>query len=437
MKRILKTVLPLFLVAAICIGGSVALLAAKTNKVTNTFEAIYTGVEIQEPSWEPSASHVYSAGETFAKDPQIYNSGNEEAYVYMSVFIPTVTTGYYSAPNSYYKGAYYEAATNPVHSAYNYTYDGSNWEWLYMDASDYTTVKYNGTSYYGSITYYVYRYPLPSGATTAPLFSQMSFINYDADVENALEDEEKNGNGSGSDVIGKELPVIIQAYAVTTDVVETMSQKGSDEGQYWNYGPALGWDYLSEQLNKEYESEEDKPNFYPLPNNVPASFYFDIYDADGLWVEKVELFSASGEYLNLNALNSCLKKLGYVEQFENEEEMYSSFGGSMVMQGTPIYIYSVGEDYNEHCEIKDDLAKVHVQFYENGEQTSSRTFPFKNGTAITNETIEQKLAEKGVDIEISGIEINETAVNGQDYTLTINLTDGSSDITTDNSTSTS
>lgn len=431
MKKIIKTILPLFLVAAICIGGSVALLAAKTNKVTNTFEAIYTGVEIQEPSWDPSAPHIYSAGETFAKDPQIYNSGNEEAYVYMSVFIPYVTTGYYR--NSYQ--GYSRASSTPDHSPYSYLIDYDNWiDFWFTDAPSTITVEYNGETLIGNMMVYAYKKPIKSGETTTPLFNQMTFINYDADVENALEDDEKAGNGSGSDVLGKELPIIVQSYAITVDVVETMAQKSDETGVPWNYGSVMGWTYLIEQLEEEYEGSSEQPEILSYKNVENGYFSLDISDADNSYVETVDIYTYAGEYLDYEFFNSLLLDLGYVEQFESEDEMYDAFSQNVV---SPWYgIYGYWGDW-EYCTVKDDLAKVHVLFYENGEQTSSKTLPFKNGTAITNETIEQKLAEKGVNVDVSGIEINETAVNGQDYTLTIDLTDGSSDITTDDSATTS
>lgn len=420
-KKILKKILPITLVLSFCIGTSFAFLSASTKKLINNFTVAtaYTDIELQEPSWDPDALHIYNANETFAKDPQIKNTGNKEAYVYMSVFVPTVNTGYYAS----YGGSYKEANSSGV-NAYTYSPDDMYWSEILFEDMIPGTAEYNGETYKGQWTFYAYRYPLSSKETTKPLFESMKFLNYDPDVENALEDDEKNGLGTGSNVLGKELPVIIQAYAATADVVDTMISDYENNDEFWNCGPVMGWKYLVEELNKEYENEDDKPEFLSLKTLCCGSFVINIYDAENVYVEKIILNTASQDFLDLNSFNSILERLGYVEAFESEEEMCASFNGGIVFFDFGMCVYDYYDDFTssaETCIIKDDLSKVHVVFSKDGETDETRTLAFKEGTQITSEAVQAKLAEFGISVELNDVQINETAVNGEDFTLNVVL----------------
>lgn len=418
LRKTIKKIIPIFLVFSVCLGTSLAFLSASTNKLVNKFSIAYTGIEVREPSWNPDEIHVYDANETFAKDPQIYNSGNEAAYVYMSVFVPKVSTGYYTS----YGGSYKEANSSGV-NAYTYSPDDMYWSEILFEDTVPGTAEHNGKTYKGQWTFYAYRYPLSSKETTKPLFESMKFLNYDPDVENALEDDEKNGIGTGSNVLGKELPVIIQAYAATADVVDTMMSDYESNDEFWNCGPVMGWKYLVEELNKEYENEDDKPEFLSLKTLCCGSFAINIYDAENVYVEKIILNTVSQDYLDLNSFNSVLKQLGYAETFESEEEMYASFVGNVVISDCPIYVYDfygiLGDV--DYCYVKDDLCKVHVVFTENDAVVDTLNLAFKEGAEITGELIVEKLAERNITVNLNDVQINETAVNGVDFILNVVL----------------
>ncbi len=173
MKKTMKIILPLILIVAICINSSFALLSARTNKISNEFNFSYTDIKLTEPSWDPNAPNIYNPGQIINKDPQITNTGSQEAYVYMSVFIPYVNTGRYALTYDYkthkYENIYKEASQI---EAFSYDYGGTGWEDVY--ASEYkTTMVHEGEKYNGELWFYYYKTPLMPNETTTPLFNNL------------------------------------------------------------------------------------------------------------------------------------------------------------------------------------------------------------------------------------------------------------------------
>ena len=426
-KKVLKSILPLFMVIALSLSGSVALLAASTQKITNTFEGMYTGVELIEPSWDPSADNVYFANETFAKDPQVYNSGNKEAYVYLSVFVPYVSSGVYD-----FKGVY-DAAPNRI-AAFKYSKNDS-WQYLYSDYYDYsTTITYKGQEIEGYIEFYAYYKPIASGETTEPLFNAMTFINYDVDEEYRLEEEEALGNGNGSDIIGEELPVIIQPYAVTTDVNEKMKEFADSkiaEGEYWNYGPMMAWTYLVEQLEPEYADEIVQPKFLSLSDLGVGTIKVRLYSCEGETIAEIKVKTRSFDRLNYEAFNSILTHFSALEEnkektiplFDSEEEFLNAVRGNYILEKGFVDVIP-GDSVTINCTLKDIRASVNVSFYANGELQTTGIIYFNEGDSITNEILQQRiLDEYGYNVEFADQEINETAVKGAEYYINVNIVD--------------
>ena len=424
-KKVLKSILPLFMVIALSLSGSVALLAASTQKITNTFEGMYTGVELIEPSWDPSADNVYFANETFAKDPQVYNSGNKEAYVYLSVFVPYVSSGFYD-----FKGVY-DAAPNRT-AAFRYS-ENDSWQFLYSDYYDSsTTVTYKGKEIKGYMEFYAYYKPIASGETTEPLFNTMTFINYDVDEEYRLEEEEALGNGNGSDIIGEELPVIIQPYAVTTDVNEKMKEFADSkmaEGEYWNYGPMMAWTYLIEQLEPEYADEIIPPQFLSLKDLGVGTIKTRIYSSEGEAIAEIKVKTRSFDRLNYEAFNSILAHFSALEEnegktiplFDGEEEFFNAIQGSRVTKKGFVLVFP-DDTETIGCILKEIRASVNVGFYANGELQTTGIIYFNEGDSITNEILQQRiLDEYGYNVEFADQEINETAVKGAEYYINVNI----------------
>ena len=81
-------------------GGTFAYLT-DNESVTNTFTVGKVGIEGSEPNWDPdgdgtpggAASDIVPA-QSWAKDPQIKNTGDNPAYVYMEVAVPVADAVY-------------------------------------------------------------------------------------------------------------------------------------------------------------------------------------------------------------------------------------------------------------------------------------------------------------------------------------------------------
>lgn len=185
------------------------------------------------------------------------------------------------------------------------------------------------------------------------------------------------------------------------------------------------WVYDAEDkklLSQAVSAAITNTKLYPFVLNSTA--VINIYDAENVYVEKIILNTASQDFLDLNSFNSILERLGYVEAFESEEEMCASFNGGIVFFDFGMCVYDYYDDFAssaETCIIKDDLSKVHVVFSKDGETDETRTLAFKEGTQITSEAVQAKLAEFGISVELNDVQINETAVNGEDFTLNVVL----------------
>jgi hypothetical protein len=429
MKKFVKTLLPMILILTICISGSIALIAARTDKISNEFSLMYMDVELKEPSFDNNAVNVYSSNEVIPKDPQITNTGSEEAYVYASVFIPYVSTGYYS--RSYHNPGYRVESKSDDIPAYSYTIN-PGWDPVCVTGEyEYKTVVYENEEYTGRYAFYYYKNPLEPNETTPPLFNEVTFLEYDIDVENAREDNEKAGTGNGSDVLNKRLPIIIQPYAITTDIKDEMLKNYKnvedlmyDGVDYVNVGPAMAWTYLTKQMNEKYSdvSENEKPDFLQFSTVDSGCLEIYIYDASEHFIDSFVIYSASGDYLDFDLYNLVLKDRGYTP-FDTKEEFYDSFTAGYVSEYYPLYVWDWG--CQENCTIKDDLCQVEIKFYKDGVYYRRAAVIFWEGELITPETIAAKLEEQNLYFEwsLDGLEINEVAQSGGYYEVQVELSE--------------
>lgn len=75
-------------IAVAATGVSAYFTATKT--VTNTFEVGSVDIEVQEPSWDPlNPPTGITPNQVIAKDPKIVNIGDNDAFVFAEVTIPT------------------------------------------------------------------------------------------------------------------------------------------------------------------------------------------------------------------------------------------------------------------------------------------------------------------------------------------------------------
>jgi len=146
---------------------------------------------LKEPSWTTNASGITYPGRIFKKDPQIENTGKNNAAVFLEVLIPRVTVRTFTADNP--------GIINPSEDLDLFTFSpNEGWIWVNcLDEYPYVeTVTDEGVIY----SRYVYGFSseIAPGETTPPLFDSVEFINM-------LEGEIPMGTPEN---------IIIRAYAV-------------------------------------------------------------------------------------------------------------------------------------------------------------------------------------------------------------------------------
>lgn len=74
--------------AALLTGGAFAYFTDADSAV-NTFTVGSVKIDLQEPDFDEDEGINITPGKTVEKDPQILNTGNNDAYIYMQIGIPT------------------------------------------------------------------------------------------------------------------------------------------------------------------------------------------------------------------------------------------------------------------------------------------------------------------------------------------------------------
>lgn len=92
-KKLRTTVIASALVGCLAIGG-ISAYFTDGDTVTNSFTVGKVEIELQEPNWNEEDAKDITPGKEMKKDPQVENTGINEAYVFLEVKLPkaTVTT---------------------------------------------------------------------------------------------------------------------------------------------------------------------------------------------------------------------------------------------------------------------------------------------------------------------------------------------------------
>lgn len=97
-KKTRRSIISLLLIAAFIITGIFAFMTARDSK-TNVFTVGSVNIEVIEDNWDetdensngiPDAAENIIPGDLISKDPKISNIGDNDAYVFATVSIPTV-----------------------------------------------------------------------------------------------------------------------------------------------------------------------------------------------------------------------------------------------------------------------------------------------------------------------------------------------------------
>ena len=85
-----NTVKIMTLAGILCLASFVGVSAYLTyyEKVSNEFTVGKVDIELKEPEWKPEENKKIEPSKVIHKDPQITNTGTNDAFVYMEVSIP-------------------------------------------------------------------------------------------------------------------------------------------------------------------------------------------------------------------------------------------------------------------------------------------------------------------------------------------------------------
>ena len=91
-KRNMKktTAKALVITGAICLAtvGGVSAFLTDYDKATNQFTVGKVDIDLDEPGWKPEDHTKLEPGEVISKDPQITNTGTNDAFTYLEVSVP-------------------------------------------------------------------------------------------------------------------------------------------------------------------------------------------------------------------------------------------------------------------------------------------------------------------------------------------------------------
>lgn len=208
-KKGLKNIVSFLLVAAILITGALAYLTATDSK-ENKFTVGNVSIELTEPNWNEENGKNIVPGETIAKDPQIENTGLNDAYVYIMVTVPKKD----------------QITVNENGSAVVkdnlqlFTYDvNDNWTLINSKSDD-----ANENNYY----VYAYNTALAPQGKTEPLFEEVTFANI---VSGQIESTE-------------ELEILVNGYAIQSNNVYNAEGNPATAEEAWDiYATQNGWDF--------------------------------------------------------------------------------------------------------------------------------------------------------------------------------------------------
>lgn len=168
-KKLLTTLGALSLAATVSIGGTVAYLTDQ-DAADNKFTVGKVEVDLEEPNWDEDEHQDLQAGESVEKDPQITNTGINDAYVYLEVQVPMETVITASE-----NGTRENGGTAVKQELFTFA-PNANWTQISKTETDNHMV-------------YVYSYDkvLAAGETTNTLFDTMTFANI---IEGQIDENE-------------------------------------------------------------------------------------------------------------------------------------------------------------------------------------------------------------------------------------------------------
>lgn len=182
MKKIKKNTARAILLAGalgLAAAGSASAYLTDFDKAENPFTVGQVKIQLQEPGWNPDDHKTMEPGKEIRKDPQIKNTGTNDAFVYLEVSIPMK-----DVTAADYEGRRMEQKLQEL-----FTFQAGE-KWFRLDARQKDS----------SMVYvYAYNQVLKPEQTTEKLFDSVRFLNV---IEGQLD--------------GQQLNIPVRAYAIQT-----------------------------------------------------------------------------------------------------------------------------------------------------------------------------------------------------------------------------
>ncbi len=377
-KKGLKNIVSFLLVAAILITGALAYLTATDSK-ENKFTVGNVSIELTEPNWNEENGKNIVPGETIAKDPQIENTGLNDAYVYIMVTVPKkdqITVN--------------EDGEKVVKDNFQlFTYDvNENWTLIKSKSDD-----ANENNYY----VYAYNTTLTPNVTTEPLFTEVTFANIVSDQISSTE----------------ELEILVNGYAIQSDSVFNAEGNPASSEEAWEiYATQNGWDFPVETPAGYSSLNFINENGVVVHTEVaeagtPVDMYFeDSLAKDGFTFDWVDSTTNEVAYSGMpmpeknTTLNATYTETGYGEPTKNLAYglAYDETNGLYARLVKDTSSWAAGANYEQYnnstvvvpsyitVEYQSASKAVGVDAYISSVASASVT-PLKNSGATVGETI--------------------------------------------------
>lgn len=189
-----NTVKILTIAGILCLAsvGGVSAYLTDYEKVSNEFTVGKVDIELKEPEWKPEENKKIEPSKVIHKDPQITNTGTNDAFVYMEVSIPMANV---------------EAA------AENGERLGKKMQELFSFESKESWMQLNAQNTENRRVYtYAYKKILKPQETSEALFDTVKFLNL---IEGQLD--------------GQTLEIPVRAYAIQTSYTGGSSDNLSEQ----------------------------------------------------------------------------------------------------------------------------------------------------------------------------------------------------------------
>jgi predicted ribosomally synthesized peptide with SipW-like signal peptide len=234
--------------------GGISAYFTDADSATNTFEIGEVDIELQEPNWPGTPDTT--PNETTPKDPQIYNKGKSDAFVFLEVLVPYRDNIVIADQNG--------IANAPVTSELFVYETNPGWVEIQSEINEQDGVVRHLYAYIGDNTSDLKA--LPHGATTTTLFDEVTFINAveGQGLENTTQD------------------IVINAYGIQTNDIN--GNRTDPDGV---------WAVIANA------KDIDNPTYIPTVDELIQNHKFEYYSSLALAVNDVNA-NTIGENADVN-----------------------------------------------------------------------------------------------------------------------------------------